>query len=147
MTAMPLPQAELGDAQNVLVKAEGNAMRISLQWNLVNESSNVVTSNVGGDEGGAGPALTTITDSGGTQIFGSTITQADEMMQFLTSVFQNKGIEYKYSITIPSGSDTVKDFFRFGAIERVSITKTGRAPVTWRVNLVFVAGDLVAIGP
>ena len=147
MTAMPLPQAELGDAQNILVKAEGNAARISIQWNLVNESSNVVTSNVGGDEGGAGPALTTITDSGGTQIFGSTITQADEMMQFLTSVFQNKGIEYKYSITIPSGSGTVKDFFRFGAIERVSITKTGRAPVTWRVNLGFVAGELVAIGP
>jgi len=140
MTAMPLPQAELGDAQNILVKAEGNAMRISLQWNLVNESSSVVTPNVGGDPGGAGPAIDSSVYSGGT------ITKADEMVQFLTTEFQNKGVEYKYSITIPSEAGVTKNFFRDGAIERISITKSGRAPVTWRVNLVFIAGDLITVG-
>ena len=73
MTAMPLPQAELGDAQNILVKAEGNAIRISIQWNLVNEASSVVASN--------GAVISSAK-------YGGSVNKADEMVQFLTDEFQ-----------------------------------------------------------
>ena len=78
---------------------------------------------------------------------GGTIIKADEMMQFLTDEFQSKGVEYKYQLTIPANTNDVvtHDFMRFGSIEKLSLSKTGRAPVTWRASLSFVAGDLVTV--
>ena len=133
ITAMPLPQAEFGDAQNILVKAEGNSLRVTIVWNLVNEETTVVTSD------GA-----TINSS---KYAGGTITNADEMMQFLTDEFQSKGVEYKYQLIIPSNTNdsVTQTFSRFGSIEKLSITKSGRTPVTWRASLSFVAGDLVTV--
>ena len=130
---MPLPQAELGDAENILVKAEGNSLRVTLVWNLVNEETTVVTSD------GA-----TINSS---KYAGGTITKADEMMQFLTDEFQSKGVEYKYRLDIPPNTNdsVTQTFSRFGSIEKLALSKTGRAPVTWRASISFVAGDLVTV--
>ena len=129
---MPLPQALLGDAENILVKAEGNALRINIQWMLINESASVVTSN------GA-----TIDSS---KYAGGTINKADEMAQFLTDEFQVKGVEYKFQLTIASEPGVTKAISRFGTIEKLSLTKAGRSPVTWRANMAFIAGDLVTVG-
>ena len=137
---MPLPQAELGDAENILVKAEGNALRFSIQWNLINESTSVVTSNVGGDPTGAGPAIDSSKYASGT------INKADEMAQFLVDEFQCKGVEYKFQIIIPAEPGVTNAMARFGTIEKLSLTKAGRSPVTWRANMSFVDGDLVTVG-
>ena len=140
---MPLPQSELGDAENILVKAEGNSLRVTIVWNLVNEEtvypSNTPTTGVVTTEGGA-----TINSS---KYAGGTITKADEMMQFLTDEFQSKGVEYKYRLDIPPNTNDVvtQTFSRFGSIEKLSLSKTGRAPVTWRASLGFVAGDLITV--
>ena len=131
MTAMPLPQAEQGDKQNILVKAEGNAMRITISWDLIKESSSVVTSD-------GGPSL-----SG--KYSGGSIDHPDEMVQFLTDEFQNKGVEYLFQIKIPKGTGVTSDFERNGVIEKMQFTKTGKAPVTWKGVIVFLAGDVVTI--
>lgn len=137
MTGMPLPQAEEGDKQNILVKAEGNAIRITVQWDLIKESSSVVSSHDEGS-GDPGPSL-----SG--KYSGGSVDHPDEMVQFLTDEFQNKGVEYLFQIKIPKGSGVTNDFERSGVIEKVQFTKTGRAPVTWKGVLVFLAGDVVTI--
>ena len=40
---MALPQAVLGDAENVLVKAEGNTMRFVVTWTLHDDDTSVVS--------------------------------------------------------------------------------------------------------
>ena len=41
---MALPQAIVGDAENILVKAEGNTMRFVVTWVLHDDDTSVVTS-------------------------------------------------------------------------------------------------------
>ena len=119
-----------------MVKAEGNSLRVTLVWNLVNEETTVVVPNAG--------SSATIDSS---KYAGGTITKSDEMMQFLTDEFQNKGVEYKYQLIIPPNTNdsVTQTFSRFGSIEKLALSKTGRAPVTWRASLSFVAGDLVTV--
>jgi len=129
VSAMALPQAILGDASNVLVKAEGNTMRFSVSWVLHDEDSSVVTSyNPGGG------TIDTSKYSGGS------VDTADEQARFLTEEFQLKGVEYQYWIDI--GDSNIS---RFGLIERLQLIKTGSTPVTWKATLQFIAGEVVTI--
>ena len=123
---MPLPQAALGDAENVLVKAEGNAIRISVGWILHDEDSSVVTSQ--------GGTIDTSKYSGGS------VDTADEQARFLIEDMQNKGIEYKYLLVL---GDT--NISRYGLIEKIQLQKSGTTPVTWKATLQFIAGDVVSI--
>ena len=124
---MPLPQAINGDAENVLVKADGNAMRFSVSWILHDDDTSVVTSDGH-----------TISSSK----YGSpaSVGLADEQARFLTEEMQNKGVEYKYQIII--GTTAIS---RFGLIEKISLQKSGATPVTWKATLQFIAGDVVSI--
>ena len=133
MMAMPLPQAEEGDIDNILVKAEGNAMRIIIQWDLIKESASVVTA--------YGSSPTTAISS---SKYGGSINTPDKMVQFLTDEFQNKGVEYKFQLEIPA--DAPFAFAREGNIEKITFQKTGRSPVTWKANLTFVSGEIVTVG-
>ena len=122
---MALPQAALGDAENVLVKAEGNTMRIVVTWTLHDDDTSVVTSDGG-----------TIDNSK----YGASVSTADEQARFLTEEFQSKGVEYRYQIII--GNSAIS---RYGLLEKLSLTKSGTTPVTWRATIQFVAGDVVTI--
>ena len=141
ITAMPLPQAELGDSQNILVKAEGNALRINISWNLVDGATSVVVPNTSDSTKyptGPGPAL----ETGGGSKYNGSVGTADEMVQFLTDEFQVKGVEYQFRLIIPGTPNNIQ---RDGIIEKISLNKTGRAPVTWKATLVFLAGDVVTV--
>ena len=122
---MALPQAVLGDAENVLVKAEGNTMRFVVTWTLHDDDTSVVTSDGG-----------TIDNSK----YGASVSTADEQARFLTEEFQSKGVEYRYQIII--GNSAIS---RYGLLEKLSLAKSGTTPVTWRATLQFVAGDVVTI--
>ena len=122
---MALPQAVLGDAENVLVKAEGNTMRFVVTWTLHDDDTSVVTSDGG-----------TIDNSK----YGASVSTADEQARFLTEEFQSKGVEYRYQIII--GNSAIS---RYGLLEKLSLAKSGTTPVTWRATIQFVAGDVVTI--
>ena len=122
---MALPQATLGDAENVLVKAEGNTMRFVVTWVLHDDDTSVVTSDGH-----------TISSSK----YGGSVGLADEQARFLTEEMQLKGVEYKYQIII--GNTAIS---RFGLIEKITLAKSGSTPVTWKATLQFIAGDVVTI--
>lgn len=145
-TAMPLPLA--GDASNVLTKAEGNTMRISVSWTIHDETTDVVLPNNFDDEGN--------TVGGGTTPFGfggdTGVVKADNQIKFLLnnqaetspafSGFQSTFIEDKYQIIIGNIG-----FSRVGLIESVEVNKSGTTPITWNASLNFVAGAVVAAAP
>ena len=122
---MALPQAILGDAENVLVKADGNTMRFVVSWILHDDTTSVVTSDGH-----------TISSSK----YGGSVGTADEQARFLTEEMQSKGVEYRYQIII--GDSAIS---RYGLIEKVSLQKSGSTPITWKATLQFVAGDVVTI--
>jgi len=122
---MALPQAIEGDAENVLVKAEGNTLRFMITWTLHDDDTSVVSSDGG-----------TISSSK----YGGSVSTADEQARFLTEEFQLKGVEYRYQIVV--GNSGIS---RYGLIEKISLMKSGSTPVTWRATLQFVAGDVVTI--
>ena len=125
VSPMPLPQALAGDAENVLVKAEGNTMRFTVAWILHDQTTSVVSSDGH-----------TISSSK----YGGSVDTADEQARFLTEEMQSKGVEYKYEIII--GDSAIK---RFGLIEKLSLQKSGSTPITWKATLQFIAGDVVTI--
>ena len=125
VSPMALPQALLGEAENVLVKAEGNTMRITVAWILHDETTSVVSSDGH-----------TISSSK----YGGSVGTADEQARFLTEEMQSKGVEYRYQIII--GDSAIS---RYGLIEKLSLQKSGSTPVTWKATLQFVAGDVVTI--
>ena len=122
---MALPQAILGDAENVLVKAEGNTMRFTVVWVLHDDDTSVVTS-----QGG------TIDSSK----YGTSVSTADEQARFLTEEMQSKGVEYRYQLVI--GDSAIS---RYGLIEKLTLQKSGSTPVTWKATIQFIAGDVVTI--
>ena len=125
VSPMALPQALLGDAENVLVKAEGNTMRFTVAWILHDQTTSVVSSDGH-----------TISSSK----YGGSVGTADEQARFLTEEMQCKGVEYKYQIII--GNTGIS---RYGLIEKLSLQKSGSTPVTWKATLQFIAGDVVSI--
>ena len=122
---MALPQAVLGDAENVLVKAEGNTMRFTVAWILHDQTTSVVSSDGH-----------TISSSK----YGGSVGTADEQARFLTEEMQCKGVEYRYQIIIADSAIS-----RYGLIEKLSLQKSGSTPITWKATLQFVAGDVVTI--
>ena len=126
ISAFPLPQAETGADANVLTKADGNTLRFTVSWVLHDETSSVVASN--------GATIDTSKYAGGE------VKTADEQARFLTEDFQSLGVEYQYKIIV--GATGIE---RLGSIERVSLTKSGTTPVTWKATLQFIAGEVVTI--
>lgn len=147
-TAMPLPLA--GDASNILTKAEGNTLRVSVTWTIHDEDTDVVETNPYDVEANdVGVAGTTIHGLGGSN--GDEVRTADDQIKFLLnnqkktgssfSGFQSTYIEDKYQIIIGNIG-----FSRIGLIESVDVQKQGNAPITWQATLNFVAGAVVASG-
>ena len=139
-TAMALPLA--GDASNVLTKAEGNTLRVTVSWTLHDEATDVILQNPYNTEGSS--------VGGGTTPFGLTTKKnADDQVKFLVnnqaetspafSGFQSTYIEDKYQIIIGNIG-----FSRVGLIESIEVSKQGSTPITWTANLSFIAGAPIA---
>ena len=133
---MALPQSPLGDAANVLVKAEGNTMRFVVAWILHDDTTSVVLPGYV-DTDGSTVSSTFVIDS---DKYGGSVGTADEQARFLTEEMQLKGVDYRYQIII--GDSAIS---RYGLIEKVSLQKSGSTPITWKATLQFVAGDVVTI--
>jgi len=133
---MALPQSPLGDAANVLVKAEGNTMRFVVAWILHDDTTSVVLPGYVDTDGNT-VSSTFVIDS---DKYGSSVGTADEQARFLTEEMQLKGVEYQYRIII--GDSAIS---RAGLIEKISLQKSGSTPVTWKATLQFVAGDVATI--
>lgn len=149
-TAMPLPLA--GDASNILTKAEGNTLRVSVTWTIHDEDTVVVQTNqydTDGSNDDEGIRGTVIKGLGGSS--GNEVKTADDQIKFLLnnqrkdnptfSGFQSTFIEDKYQMIIGDIG-----FSRIGLIESVDVQKQGNAPITWQATLNFVAGAVVASG-
>ena len=146
ITAMPLPL--FGDANNILTKAEGNALRVAISWTIHDSDTDVVLPNVYNETGS--------NVGGGTTPFGfgsdTTVKLADNQVQFLLdnqfetsptqSGFQATYLDDKYQIIIGDIG-----FSRIGLIESLEVSKSGTSPVTWIANLSFLAGAVVAADP
>lgn len=142
ISATPLPLE--GDAANVLTKAEGNTVRVTVSWVIHDDNDDVVLPN---DYDTSGSNV-----GGGTTPFGfgsdTTVKLADNQVKFLInnqaevspafSGFQTTYLDDVYQIIIGNIG-----FSRVGLIESVQVTKQGSTPVTWSANLTFVAGDVV----
>jgi len=136
---MPLPQAALGAAENVLVKAEGNTMRITITWVLHDDDTSVVTV----PNNDTTFVVGSTTTSGfviSSSKYGGSVDTADEQARFMTEEMQLKGVEYQYQLII---GDTA--ISRGGLIEKISLQKSGSTPVTWKATLQFIVGDVVTI--
>lgn len=124
---MPLPQAVNGAIDNILTKAEGNTLRFTVVWTLIQEDSSVISTT-------GNATINTSKYSGGS------VDSPDEQARFLLEDFQSKGVEWQYQIII--GDSAIS---RAGSVERLSLQKTGSTPVTWKATLTFIAGDVVTI--
>tara|TARA_R100000008_G_C3560181_1_gene155670 strand:- start:178 stop:732 length:555 start_codon:yes stop_codon:yes gene_type:complete len=146
-TSMALPLA--GDASNILTKAEGNTIRVSVSWVIHDEETDVVLQNPydedGNNVGGGTTPVGFGSDTG--------VVLADNQVKFLLnnqadgssftlSGFQSTYIEDKYQIILGNVG-----FSRVGLIESIEITKSGDQPITWNATLNFVAGAVVAAAP
>ena len=142
VSSTPLPL--MGDANNVLTKADGNAVRISVNWVLHDEATDIVLQN---------PYDTTASNvGGGTTPFGfgsdSGVRLADSQVKFLinnqeetnaaSSGFQTTYLDDVYQIVIGNIG-----FSRVGLIESLQVTKSGSTPITWNATMSFIAGDVV----
>lgn len=143
VSTTPLPL--MGDANNVLTKAEGNTIRITVGWVLHDDDSDVVLPN------NYNTAGTTV--GGGTTPVGfgsdTTLKLADNQVKFLlnnqaegsnpsNSGFQTTYLDDVYQIVIGNIG-----FSRVGLIESLQVSKAGDTPVTWKATMAFIAGDVV----
>jgi len=124
---MPLPQADSGATANILTKAEGNTLRFTVVWTLIQEASSVVTT--------TGNAVIN-----STKYSGGSVDSPDEQARFLLDDFQSIGVDWQYQIII--GDSAIS---KAGSVERLSLQKTGSTPVTWKATLTFIAGDVVTV--
>lgn len=142
ISSTPLPLS--GDEQNVLVKSDGNSLRINVSWVLHDDDDDVILPNnydVNGNNVGGGTTLY------GTGLVGALHRQADSQMKFLLNAqtsafsgFQVSDIDDNYQIIIGETK-----FSRQGLIESLSISKSGTTPITWAANLAFISGDVATI--
>ena len=127
VTNMPLPESPTGDKENILVKAEGNTLRINLSWTLIKEPSSVVTA-----------TLPTVVDS---TKYPTGVKTPDEQARFLIEDFQSVTLLQQYQVILVENNLT-----RLGSLEGISLSKSGSTPVTWKANLKFISGDVVTVG-
>jgi len=107
----PIP--ELRDVENILVKAEGNRLVISVAWTLICEPTTIVTNQAA-----------------------DCITSVQEQLCFFLNTFQPNSIEDSYVISIDG-------ITRFGAVRKMSFSKSAQTPVTYSARLEFIAGNVV----
>jgi hypothetical protein len=111
----PIP--ELRDFENILVKAEGNRLVISVSWVMNDETCTIFTPG----SGHGAQSIKTVQDQ----------------MNFFINTFQPNSIEDSYTINV----DNIE---RYGTIRRMSFSKSNSTPITYDCRLEFIAGNVVA---
>jgi hypothetical protein len=112
----PIP--ELRDTCNILVKAEGNSLNITLSFTMKDEGSTSIFT----------PASCHSTQS---------ITTVQEQLDFWINTFQPNSMEDAYLLTVDG-------ITRAGTVKSVSISKSASSPVLYDVRIQFVSGFAVA---
>jgi len=150
ISATPLPLE--GDASNILTKAEGNTVRVTVSWVLHDEDTDIVLQNpydiTGTNVGGGTTPFGLFSDPPTNSVVDTGVRLADNQAKFLInnqadsspaySGFQTTYLDDVYQIIIGNIG-----FSRVGLIESVQVTKQGSTPVTWSASLTFVAGDVI----
>jgi len=120
---------ESPDIDAIGMKVEGNMSTINLSWTLVDQTTTVVDELTGG----------------------SSILTADDQMSFLINHtasgqegFQPISIENAYEIKLLKSDNSTVFFTRTGVISKLSVSKSGDAPVTWVANLQFSCASMLA---
>jgi len=146
VVATPLPESN--DTLNVLTKADGNSIRITVSWVIHDENTDVVLANNYNLDGSAGTGTTPVPFSQFSSDTG--FRKADHQVRFLlepngllsgASGIQVTGLTDVYQIIIGNTG-----FSRQGLIENIQITKAGTAPVTWNATMSFVCGNVITGG-
>lgn len=113
---------ESSDEDAIGMKVEGNKSVVNVSWTLVDESTTVVDELTGGNS----------------------VQTADEQMVFLMNDFQPTGVEFAYEIKLMPNSGSTPFFTREGILTKMSISKSGNAPVTYTANMVFSTATMLA---
>jgi hypothetical protein len=146
VVATPLPESN--DTLNVLTKADGNTIRVTVSWVIHDESTDVVLANNYTLSGGSTTGTTPVPFSQFSSDTGFRL--ADHQVRFLLepnglvnngSGIQVTGLTDVYQILIGSTG-----FSRQGLIESIQVSKQGTSPVTWNATLVFVCGNVITGG-
>ena len=109
-----------GDKENIMVKAEGNTLRINLSWTLIKEPTSVVTAT----------SPTTVDSTK----YPNGVKTPDEQARFLIEDFQSVTLLQQYQVILVENNLT-----RLGSLEGISLSKSGSTPVTWKANLKFIS--------
>ena len=112
----PIP--ELRDTCNILVKAEGNSLSITLSFTMKDEGS------------------TSIFTPGGVHASQS-ITTVQQQLDFWINTFQPNSMEDGFLLTVDG-------ITRAGTVKSMSISKQAQSPVLYDVRIQFVSGFAVA---
>jgi|11_taG_2_1085331.scaffolds.fasta_scaffold00498_22 hypothetical protein len=146
VTATPLPESN--DTLNVLTKADGNTIRVTISWVIHDESTDVVLANNYTLTGASTTGTTPVPFSQFSSDSG--FRKADHQVRFLlepnglmsnASGIQVTGLTDVYQIIIGNTG-----FSRQGLIENIQITKAGQTPVTWNATMSFVCGNVITGG-
>ena len=114
----PIP--ELRDTCNILVKAEGNRLVVSVAWTVVCEKVDCC---------GTGTIVTSCP--------AQTEETVQQQIDFFINTLQTNSIEDAYTISIDG-------ITRFGAVRKLSLSKSASTPITYNARLEFIAGNVVA---
>ena len=146
VVATPLPESN--DTLNVLTKADGNSIRVTVSWVIHDENTDVVLPNNYTLTGASTTGTTPVPFSQFSSDSG--FRKADHQVRFLlepnglmsnASGIQVTGLTDVYQIIIGNTG-----FSRQGLIENIQITKAGTAPVTWNATMSFVCGNVITGG-
>lgn len=146
VVATPLPESN--DTLNVLTKADGNSIRVTVSWVIHDENTDVVLPNNYTLTGASTTGTTPVPFSQFSSDTG--FRKADHQVRFLlepnglmsnASGIQVTGLTDVYQIIIGNTG-----FSRQGLIENIQITKAGTAPVTWNATMSFVCGNVITGG-
>jgi hypothetical protein len=128
----PIP--ELPDTCNILVKAEGNSLTISIAWTIKDEPLCVPTPLELWD--GTFPLSGTHANGDPKVTLTHTLT-VQEQLAFILDYFQPQSIEDAYSITVDG-------ITRGGFPRNWTFSKSATSPIIYDARVEFIAGNLVS---
>lgn len=120
VSVFPLPEAEEGAQEAIIVKVEGNSQTVKLTWTIKDEGT---------------------TDTSGGTITSPVSTQF-EQLEFWTTTFENRSISQNYTFTICTGVPAEK-YEKVVLLRDFRANISANAPVTWNASIDMIVGATV----
>lgn len=123
MPVAVIDMPENSKAKAVATKLTGNVMKITVIFLLKDYTGDVPTLV---DELTGGSAILTI----------------DQQINFLLNTFENRGLDYRYRLSI---SDTNPPFSYDGVVDKISIDQSEETAHNYRCTITFTVADVITV--